>query len=334
MSTPTRTFSEADFLEAVMAGNCQLVSELITSRALKHGSDIASNVRNGWRVDRDSFNPLSLAAYCMRLNRADVFRHVLNDPSLGIDLADTLASGRPAYASSQPRARQSLTVLAAQYGCAEGLCLASELEPNNAELTGLHDFLGSAATLHAISLYNAAILGHDSQFECCEHFLKTGAPLNHLDTSTNTAGTLLFGWAWSDDSADRLAKLVDLYVEAGLLDVDKPLEGKWTNKHGPLEDSNWIEGAVPLNVAIIKGNKAGALSLIRHGCDIDAAIPSEFPDLASFARGSAPVTSVGDEMAAELTAAIMNRHLAKAELGDANVTADAKALPRHRRMNI
>lgn len=143
--------------------------------------------------------------------------------------------------------------------------------------------------------------------QCCELFIDSGWPAELIPGEPLDAGVFVLAeraaGKWSD-----VRDLMELYVERGLLDIDRPLSRGY----------RFLQGMHPLAVALEVGNGDAVEALIDMGCSTEAAAHERTVPLPQ-----RPQTT------ASLTAALMRRQIREREAeADAQTQAPAVLRPR------
>ena len=113
----------------------------------------------------------------------------------------------------------------------------------------------------------------DNLFACCKRLIELNAPLT--DAYGNGAAAQFTGYPWPLD-ADQVAQvreLADAYVDAGVWDLDKPMDGDVLTRaeRRELDGANY-EGLKPLASAIFESNPPLAKYLCDRGASLDLGI--------------------------------------------------------------
>lgn len=302
---------DAQVLEAVSRGDCEAVIKLVS----QYGG--VRRLREGFTIGGQ--NGTTFARLCLHTQSVTVLRALVEAAPNGVTLQDCCtfhvedSSGLSIF-SNMVLHEEALNV---EHPSAEAMALALALQPDHPCLESpLPRFDG--ASLHHEALKNAT---HDSKLakvvvwaECARLLMKFGAPIEHNKGHLRSTATRMFFASQGNPDAGFAAVLVPLlndYVKAGWVDIDAPV----------------VPGHTPLRLAITSGNGHAAAAAIDLGCNLEAAVLDDFPDLISLAehcvgRGHHPslVTLVTD--------ALMRRRLNEL---DATRVPSSTPAPAHRR---
>lgn len=183
---------------------------------------------------------------------------------------------------------------------------------------------------HVLSWYLCASSAEEARllFQCCERLIALNAPIT--DVSGPGAASQFGGYPWPLD-AEREAetvRLADLYLAAGLLELEAPNPGgiPWTRRERADADGDSHIGLKPLAVAIFMEDMPFARYLLARGAS---------QDLGVVYAGEPPMTALAH--AAEQGAGAIHALLAEDQLKRALAARRApvsEPSPRRRRMAV
>lgn len=192
----------------------------------------------------------------------------------------------------------------------DALRLAIEKDPESETLIQpLERFNGSTLHYEAVTMLVAAETVDKAAklADICQQLLEHKAPIGHkLPGLSMDAAELFFRVRWKAGAAAVIAPVVRKYMEAGLVDLDQPLQRA---------------RCMPAELAVMNGSAEAAVFAIDAGCDLSMCRSGEHQSLLELAQERR--TDPDGHVLAAVTQALMRRQLrerACADSGDSHPT--------------
>lgn len=286
-----------------------------------NGADVLSNGFGG--PYEDAASRVTFAAYCLRRNRVDIWRAVVE-----ANATQWLPLGAMSASVSRRVNRSGMHIsgtettphqAAVQAASPEGLRFAIECDPSQTGLASTlgskHESLLSMAWRRLLSASSFAPVDFSSSngpaddvrraVECCRILLHHQAPWKsgRSGSEFSQGQTMLFvcSTPWPAGHEGDVAGLFKEFVAAGWFDVTAQLH---------LDVAQYWNGQRPLHAAAAYLHSDAAVALLEMGADEREALPAghqHHGDLLSYVRGFRRNGS--DEFAATLTRVLMQRSI-------------------------
>ncbi|MEJ6002550.1 hypothetical protein [Paucibacter soli] len=269
-------------------------------------------VRGGFSGSKFGARQLSLAEKLVRYESVRAIRLLVQHNTLGLDLDDLCTVYRNPQYKSELETISLVATSVLEADSPGGVSLALQLQPHHQDLTRLHSFGTTRATLHYIALHRG-IRGEGSDgalgqghLNCARLLLDHQAPILNYEYRDASVVGALFGAGWKGDAAFR-AEVALSYFRAGLLDPNKPLPS----------NQRPFGSQLPLAATFRQKNAHGAAVLLAMGANVQESLPHSNTDLIEFAH------KIWDdpEMVALITAGLMERRIETAAANPQQSTA-------------